>query len=65
MIAFMAALAHGGGESGNGEATDDTNYGDILWPLGGSQQRNKLGAVRIHLRHYGKSRTVSTPETAR
>jgi hypothetical protein len=47
----MAALAHRGGEPRNGEATDDSNYGGILGRSPAHTQRNKLGAVRIHLRH--------------
>jgi hypothetical protein len=56
------SAAHGGSEAGNGEATDDTNYTNVLGCPTAYTQRNSGSAVRIHPTPLGgETRMVSTP----
>jgi hypothetical protein len=47
----MAALTHGGGEPRNGKATGETNHSGSVGGSPAHTNRNKVSAVRVHLRH--------------
>ena len=59
------SAAYGSSEPGNSEATDDTNYGDLLDSSPAHTQRNDVSAVRIQLDTPldGETRMVSTPSS--
>ena len=57
--------AHGISEPGNSEATDDTNYGDLLDSSPAHTQQNNVSAVRIQRDTPldGETRMVNTPSS--
>jgi hypothetical protein len=49
-VKSRTSASHDGSEAGDGEATDDTDYGNILGRLTAHTLRKNSSAIRIHLR---------------